>query len=79
VTEIVSGSNLHFRTIIGNCCNFSHAPFIHDISYLRINTNVFKMPSLLCEEIWRFDILTFGIKMNERTVNWIYVAYSQVL
>ena len=81
VTEVVYGSTLHFRTIIANCCNFSHASSLprHFIFTHIQNTNVFKMLSVKCEEIWRFDIRMFSVKMNHKTVNWIYVAYSQVL
>jgi len=72
---------LHFRTIIANFCNFSHAHFLpsYFIFTHKHNTNVFKMLSVKCEEIWRFDIRMFSVKMNHKTVNWIYVAYSQVL
>ena len=81
VTEFVHGSDLHFRTIIGNCSNFSHACFLprHFIFTHKHNTNIFKMLSVKCEEIWRFDIRMFSVKMNQETVNWIYVAYRQVL
>jgi len=79
VTEVVHGSDLHFRTIIANCCDFSYAFSLHVISCLLINTNVFKTLSVKCEEIWRFDIRMFSIKMNHETLNWIYVAHSQVL
>ena len=32
-----------------------------------------------CEDILPFDIRMFYIKMNQKIVDWIYVAYSQVL
>ena len=79
VTEVVHVSTLHYRTIIANCCNISHARFLprHFIFRNKQNINVFKMLSVKCEEIWQFDVREFSIKMNQETVNWIYVAYSQ--
>jgi hypothetical protein len=64
-----------------NCCIISHARFLprHFIFRHKQNINVFKMLSVNCEEIWQFDIRMFSVKMNQETVKWIYVAYSQVL
>ena len=54
VTEDVHGSTLHYRTVIANCCNISHARFFprHFIFRHKQNINVFKMLFLNCEEIW---------------------------
>jgi hypothetical protein len=81
VTDIVHGSTLHFRIIIANCCNISHSRFLqsHFIFRHKQNINVFKMLFVKSEEIWRFDIREFSIKMNQGTVNWICVAHSRVL
>jgi hypothetical protein len=80
VTETLHGSILHFSTIIANFCNFSHAHFLpgYFIFTHKQNINIFKMLSIKCQEIWRFDIWMFCIKINLETVNWIYVTYSQV-
>jgi len=66
VTEVVYGSTLHFRTIIANCCDFSHVHFLarHFIYRGKQNINAFCMLSVKCEEIRRFDIPMFSIKMN---------------
>jgi hypothetical protein len=81
VSEVLHGSTLHIKTVIANCCNFSHALFLprHFIFTHEQNINVFKMLSVKCEEIWPFDIWKFNIKTNQESVNWIYVAYRQVL
>ena len=76
VSEVVHLSTIYFRTITTNCCNISHTRFLpsHFIVTHKQNINVFKMLSVKCEEIWLFDIRMFSIKMNQETVNWIYVA-----
>jgi len=81
VTTAVHASTIHFSTIIANCSNISHSPFLPRLFTFthKQNINVFKMLSVKCEEIWSFDIREFSVKANLETVNWIYVAYSQVL
>jgi len=32
------------------------------------------MLSVKSEEIWPFDVREFSIKMNQETLNWIYVV-----
>ena len=81
VTEVLHGSTLYFKTVITNCRNFSHALFLprHFKFMHKQHIKVFKILSVKYEEIWPFDTRMFSIKTNHETVNWIYVAYSQVL
>jgi len=43
------------------------------------NINVFKMLTVKCEEIWRFDIRMFSVKINQETVNFLHdVLYLRI-
>jgi hypothetical protein len=81
VVVVVHGPTLYFRTITSICCSISNTHSLprHFIFRHKQNINVFKMFSVKCKEIWQFDIRMSSIKTNQETVNWIYVAYSQVL
>jgi len=81
VTEVLHGSTIHFKKIIANCCNISHAHFLprRFIFMHKKYINVFKMLSVKCEEIWQFDIRMFSNNMNQETLKCIYVAYSNIL
>ena len=52
VTAVVYGSTLHFRTIIANCCNISHARFLSR-HFIFSHKQIIDVLKIVVRKVWR--------------------------